>query len=119
MCQACFTHDVLVERPGVQLGDERLDGEEGGQDTGEHGDESEDNWDTGCHPGRSTKVKLQGRTGMGDVVVSKFLDPESAISSPADRDLAFDDRPVLNESGGPQDESGGVVRGIGFPEQPE
>jgi hypothetical protein len=51
--------------------------------------------------------------------VSELLDPESTVGSPADGELALEDLPVLHKNGGPQDESNGVVRGVGCPEQPE
>ena len=76
------TYDMLMERSSVQPRDECLDREERGQNTSEHSDESENNWDTGRHAGRSMEVPLQRRSGITDVVVSELLDPESAVSSP-------------------------------------
>jgi len=97
----CSTYDVLVERSGVQPRNERLDGKECGQNTCKHSDKSENDRDTRRHPSCFVKVLLQrGAIGTG-VAVPKLLDPESTVSSPPDRDLAFDNLPVLHESGGP------------------
>lgn len=54
----CPTYDVLVERSSVQPRNERLNGEERGQDTTEHSDESKDNGDTCRHASRPMKVLL-------------------------------------------------------------
>lgn len=51
--------------------------------------------------------------------MSGLLDLESTVGSPPNGNLALNDLPVLHESRGPQDESGGVVKGIGCAEQPE
>ena len=115
----CPTYDVLVERSSVQPGNERLDGEERRQDTSEHGDESEDNWNARRNPTRSVKVLLQRSTTIVDVVVSKLLHLESVVGSPPNGDLAFDDLPVFHEDGGPKNENDRVVRGVGRSEQPE
>ena len=95
------THDVLVEWSSVQPSNERLYGEERCQDTSEYGDKSEDNWDARRNPSRSVKVLLQWGSTVADVVVSKFLHPESVVGSPPNGNLAFDDLPVLHENGGP------------------
>ena len=97
----CSTYDVLVEWPGVQPRDECLDSKEGGQDTGEHSDKSENDGDTRRHARHHMKVLLQRGTTTAAVVVSKLLDPESTVCSPPNRDLALDDLPVLHESSGP------------------
>ena len=110
---------MLVERSSVQPSDERLDGKESRQDTRKHADKSKDNGDTGRHARRSFEVLLQWSTTITDVAVSKLLHSENTASSPPNGEFAFEDLPILHESGSPQNESSGVVRGVGCPEQPE
>ena len=111
----CPTYDVLVERSSVQSGNECLNGEERSQDTTEHSDESKDNGDACRYASCPVKVLLQRRTTVIGEVVSELLDLEGTVGSPPDGNLALDNLPVLHESGSPQDESGGIVRGVGRP----
>jgi hypothetical protein len=113
------TYDVLMKWSSIQPRNECLDGKERGQDTTKHSDKSENDRDASRDADRLLNVPLQGGTAVADIVVSKFLDSESPVSPPTNRDLALDYLPVLNESGGPQDEGDRVISRVGGTEQPE
>ena len=106
---------MLAKRPRIQAGNECLDCKErGGQDASEYTAKSKSDGDTLRHPNHSTKHLAQGIVTVisTNVIVSFFEVPVGTIRSPPDGDLALDDLPVLDESGGPQNECGGVIRDV-------